>query len=151
MSGTGMKIEHRLNATALSHRNRLTFFAKIIDYKNSVKNGGNTILADLIDIIRDCGYKLTDFENNANIKLSTITTVDQLPLKHRLTGTLTINQSHHQSNINLIEINTTNISGQDTGTIVLSAIAPGQGKTVGLLTENDLPAEGGLIMVIKQS
>ena len=105
MSRTGFTINERLSASDHSHRNRLRLFRKLDDFKNS-NTDPNLTLNDLVDILTSCGYSTSDF-TAGNIKLSNITSVNQIPLKHHMTGSLIINQAHHQGDTNLIEINTT--------------------------------------------
>ena len=142
MSRTGFTINERLSASDHSHRNRLRLFRKLDDFKNSNTDPNLTLNhTNLADILTSCGYSTSDF-TAGNIKLSNITSVNQIPLKHHMTGSLIINQAHHQGDTNLIEINTTDSQGFPTGTFVLNAPKPGKGNTVELLTTNNLEQSG---------
>ena len=142
MSRTGFTINERLSASDHSHRNRLRLFRKLDDFKNS--NSDTTITLehdDLADILTSCGYSTSDF-TAGNIKLSTITSVNQIPLKHHMTGSLIINQAHHQHSNKMIEIRMCDVNGNPDGSLVLNGTAPGKDKEVQLLTSNNLEQSG---------
>jgi len=80
-----------------------------------------------VQALTRCGYVVADF-NNPSLPLSSITNITQIPLKHEITGILTINKAVHQStdlfviknNGNSLVIKASSLPSGGEGTIVTS-------------------------------
>ena len=110
MSRPKLTIKERLNPSVLAHKNRLSLFKKINDYKKNPaqQNRKNENLNDdkLIGVLQSAGYDVGDFSKNGQFKLSEITSVNDLPLKHEISGMLTLKQMNKQKNGEIFKIQT---------------------------------------------
>jgi hypothetical protein len=108
MSRPKLTIKERLNPSVLANKNRLSLFKKINDYKKNNSARGEKMLlhGDLTHVLQSAGYDVEDFSNDGYFALDQITSVNDLPLKHEISGMLTLKQMNKQKNGEIFKIQT---------------------------------------------
>tara|TARA_B110000444_G_scaffold253793_2_gene285255 strand:- start:2196 stop:3719 length:1524 start_codon:yes stop_codon:yes gene_type:complete len=89
-------------------------------------------------ILTRCGYQLSDFKDSGNFKLSSITSVDQIPLKTETTGIFTIRQTEHQSKDTSANLFVIKNSEQSSLVINNGSFPRESGKSASIITTTEM-------------